>query len=104
MVMAPLSCRRRWASPALAGGASIILAPSVFGLADLDPRFGQSANESDRRFYLLFLACGIPVLALALISLRYFKWAFLPGLGNQPGLSPLYLTLIVIWLELFWHW
>jgi hypothetical protein len=103
MVMAPLLRRRRLASPALAGGASIILALSAFGLAHLDPRFGQSANESDRRFYLLFLACELPVLVLALISWRYFKWIFWLGWTINFGLA-LYLSVILIWLEFFWHW
>ena len=40
MLVAPLL--RRLASPALAGGASIIPVLSAFGLAHLDPRFGQA--------------------------------------------------------------
>jgi hypothetical protein len=103
MLVAPLLPRWRMASPALAGGASIIIALSVFGLAHPDPRFGEGANASDRRFYQLFLACEIPVLALALISLRSFKWAFWLGWGINLGLA-LYLAVIMIWLEFFWHW
>jgi hypothetical protein len=83
MLVAPLLRRRRLASPALGWGASLILAVSAFGLAHLDPRYGHAANESDRRFYLLFLAVELPVLALALA---------------------LYLAIILIWLEFFWHW
>jgi hypothetical protein len=103
MLAAPLLRRRRWASPALAIGASIILGVSAFGLAHLDPRFGQAANESDRRFYHLFLACEVPVLVLALISFRHRRWAFWLGWGINLALA-LYLTVIVIWLEFFWHW
>jgi len=75
--------------------------PSV--LRPSTPGSGSQPNESDRRFYLLFLACEIPVLALALISLRYFKSAFWLGWAINLGLA-LYLTVIVIWLEFFWHW
>ena len=103
MLVAPLLLRRRWASPAPAGGASIILALSAFGLAHLDPRFGQAAIESDRHFYLLFLPCELPVLALALISLRTFKSAFWLGWAINLALS-IYLAAILISLEFFWHW
>jgi hypothetical protein len=103
MLVTPLLRRRRLASSALAWGATFIVAVSAFGLAHLDPRYGQAAIESDRRFYLLFLACEIPVLTLALISLRAFKWAFWLGFGVNLALS-LYLAVILIWLEFFWHW
>jgi hypothetical protein len=37
-----------------------------------------------------------------LISQRYFKWAFWLGWVLNLGLA-LYLTVILIWLEFFWH-
>ena len=103
MLVAPFLRRYRMASHALAGGALVILGVSLFGLAHLDPRFGEGAITSDRRFYHSFLACELPVLALALISLRFFKWAFWLGWIINLALA-LYPTVIVIWLEFFWHW
>jgi len=103
MLVAPFMRRYRLASLALAGGALVILGVSLFGLAHLDPRFGEGAITSDRRFYHFFLACELPVLALALISMRYFKWAFWMGWAINFALA-LYLSVIVIWLEFFWHW
>jgi len=41
--------------------------------------------------------------ALALISSRRFKWAFWLGQGINLALA-LYLAVILIWLEFFWHW
>jgi hypothetical protein len=79
MLMAPLLRRYRKASSALAGGAFIILALAFFGLIHPDARSGQAAIESNRRFYQIVLAVELPVLILALISLRYFKCAFWLG-------------------------
>jgi Ca2+/Na+ antiporter len=95
--------RYKLASRALAGGATAIVALALAGIVYPDPRNGQATIESDRRFYLLFFSCELHVLALALISLRYFKWAV--GLGWAINLAlALYLALILIWLEFFWHW
>ena len=105
MLVAPLLLRRRWASPALAGGASIILVLSAFGLAYIDPKYDPAANQSDRRYYLLFLALELSVLALALISLRTFKWAFWLGWainlalsilsGGDPNMARILLALVM---------
>jgi len=103
MLVAPLLRRYKLASLAMGAGAGAIVALAIFGLSDPDPRNGRAAIEADRRFYLLFLACELPVLALALISLRFFKWAFWLGWIVNLVLA-LYLTVIVIWLEFFWHW
>jgi hypothetical protein len=103
MLVAPLLRRRKRDSLALAVGAAVIVALALIEMAHPDPRNGQAAIESDRHFYLLFLACELPVLALALISLRYFKWPFWLGWAINLALT-LYLTVIVVWLEFFWHW
>jgi len=103
MLVAPLLRRYRKASYTLAVGALVILLVSLYGLAHLDPRYGEGAIASDRRYYHFFLACEVPVLILALISLRFFKWAFWLGWTINLALA-LYLTVIVIWLEFFWHW
>jgi hypothetical protein len=67
MVVAPLLRRFKLATLALGAGPLAILALAIIGLAHPDPRKGRAAIESDRRFYILFLASELPVLALALI-------------------------------------
>jgi hypothetical protein len=103
MVVAPLLRRYQKASAALAWGASVVLVVVIIGLAHSDPRIGQAAIEANRRQYLFVLACQLPVLVLALISLRFFKWAFWLGWAINLVFA-LYLTVIVVWLEFFWHW
>jgi hypothetical protein len=103
MLAAPLLRRNKMRSLVLAAGAATIVALALIGIAHPNLRNGQAAIESDRRFYLLFLACELPVFALALISLRNLRWAFWLGWAINLALV-LYLTVIVIWLEFFWHW
>jgi hypothetical protein len=103
MIAAPLLRRYQLVSPALAGGASAVLAVAIVGLAHPDPRIGQTAIAANRRQYLFVLACELPVLILALISLRNFKWAFWLGWAINIVFA-LYLAVIVVWLEFFWHW
>jgi len=103
MLAAPLLRRYHLAPYALASGASAVIVLSIIGLKFEDPRIGRAAIESNRHFYYLFLAWQFPVLILALISLRYFKWAFWLGWAINLAFA-LYLTVIVIWLEFFWHW
>jgi hypothetical protein len=102
MLMAPLLRRYRKSSSALAGGASIVLALTAFELIHPDARIGQAAIESNRRFYLIVLAVELPVFILALISLRYFKYAFWLGWSVNLVLS-LLLAVVLVWLEFFWH-
>ena len=103
MVVAPLLRRYHKASAALAGGALIVLLVVIVGLAHSDPRIGQAAIAANRREYLLVLACQLPVFVLALVSLRSFKWAFWLGWAMNL-IFTLYLTVIVVWFEFFWHW
>jgi hypothetical protein len=103
MIAALLLRRFRRRSPALAASASTALAVAITGWAHPDPRIGQAAMEANRRQYLFVLACELPVLILALISLRYFKWAFRLG-WTIDLVFALYLAVIVVWLEFFWHW
>jgi hypothetical protein len=102
-IAAPLLRRYQLRSPALVGGASTVLAVAIVGLAHSDPRIGQAAIEANRKQYLFVLACELPVLILALISFRYFKWAFWMGWAINLVFA-LYLAVIVVWLEFFWHW
>lgn len=103
MIVAPLFRRYHKASPMLAVGAATVLAVAVVGLAHTDPRIGQAAIEANRRQYLYVLACEMPVLILALISFKYFKWVFWLGWAINLVFA-LYLTVIIVWLEFFWHW
>jgi hypothetical protein len=103
MWVAPLLRRYRKAAFALAAGAFIILALAVFGLIHADARQGQSAVESNRRFYLIVLAFELPVFTFALISARYFKYAFWLGWAVNLVFS-LWLAAILVWLKFFWHW
>lgn len=104
MVVAPLLRRYRMASPALAIGASIVLALAVIGLAfPGTARVGQAASNANRRFYLTTLACQLPVLLLALKSRKGFKWAFWLAWAINIAFAA-FLATVVIWLEFFWHW
>jgi hypothetical protein len=103
MIVAPLLRRSNLASPALAGGALAVLLVALVGLLHVDPRIGQAAIESNRREYLFLLACEVPVLILALISWKGFKWAFWLGYGINAAFS-IFVLVIVVWLEFFWHW
>jgi hypothetical protein len=45
----------------------------------------------------------VPVLILASISLRHFRYAF--WLGWIVNLAfTLWLSVVLVWLEFFWHW
>jgi hypothetical protein len=103
MLLSPLLRRFHKASHALAGGAAVVLVLAVVGLAHVDPRIGQAAIDENRRSNLALLAIELPVLILALLSWKYFKWAFWIGWAINLCFA-LFLTVIVIWLEFFWHW
>jgi hypothetical protein len=103
MLVAPLLRRYHKASSVLMAGASIVLALTAFELIHPDARIGQAAIESNRRFYLIAVAVELPVFILAVISLRYFKYAFWLGwVANL--IFTLWLGAILVWLEFFWHW
>jgi len=74
----------------------VILQVPSNGLAPLDPRFGQGAIDSGPRHHLVFLACELSVLALTLISLRYFKSAFWMGWTiNDRDMARIFLALAI---------
>jgi hypothetical protein len=103
MVMAPLLRRYHKVSAALAGGAFITLALTLFGLIHPDARIGQAAIASNRRFYLIVLAVELPVFTFALISSRCLMYAFwLVWVANF--IFALWLSAVLVWLEFFWHW
>ena len=103
MLAAPLLRRYRLASPSLAAGALGVLAIALIGLLHVDPRIGEAAIEANRRQYIFILACESPVFLLALLSWERFKWAFWLGWGLNVAFS-LFILVIVVWLEFFWHW
>jgi hypothetical protein len=103
MLGAPLLRRYNKASQALAAGALAVLAFSVIGLVQVDQRIGQAAVEQNRKEYLFFLACELPVFLLALTSWKRSRWTFWLGWGINVAVS-----LVVLWvfveLTFFWHW
>ena len=103
MLVAPLLRRYHKASLVLACGAAAVLTVAVVGLIHVDQRIGQAAIESNRREYLFILACELPVLVLALISLKSYKWAFWLGWAINLAFA-IFVAVIVVWLEFFWHW
>jgi hypothetical protein len=103
MLLAPLLRRRHRAPYALAGGAFLLLALTVLGMTHANTRMGQAAVDSDRRFYRIVLGFELPVLILALISLRYFKYSFWLGWAVNLVFT-VWLVAVLVWLEFFWHW
>jgi hypothetical protein len=51
----------------------------------------------------MLLECEIPVLALALLSLRWQRKLFWVGWAIHAAFTA-FVAVIVIWLEFFWHW
>jgi len=103
MLSAPLLRRFHIASHTLAAGSVIVLILALVGLAHVDPRIGLAAIDENRRSNLFLLAVELPVLILALLSWKLFKWAFWIAWAINLCLA-LFLTVIIIWLEFFWHW
>ena len=103
MLAAPFLRRYHKASLALACGAAAVIAVAVVGLIHVDPRIGGAAIEANRREYLFMLAFELPVLILALISFKHFKWAFWLGWTINLVFA-MFVAVILVWLEFFWHW
>ncbi len=103
MALSPLLRHHRLASYALAAGAATLLVIAILGLAFPDLRVGQEAMDANHRFYRDVLECETPVLLLALLSWRGWKWAFWMGWGINVIFS-LFLAALVVWLKFFWHW
>ena len=102
-IVAPVFRRSGTAGVVLAGGAAILMILAVAGLSHRDMREGLATVEANRREYRLILECEIPVLALALASLRWRKKLFWAGWAIHAAFA-LFVVVIVIWLEFFWHW
>jgi hypothetical protein len=99
----PFLRRYQKSSSALAVGSAAVLTVAVLGLLHSDPRIGEAAIESNHREYLYVLACESPVFILALISFKPFQWAFWLGWAINLAFASC-VTVIVVWLEFFWHW
>ena len=93
----------RASSMALAGGSGALLVLAAAGLVHTDAREGLAAIEANRRQYLFVLACELPVLVLALVSLERRKKLFWLGWGIHVAFTSCVVA-VVIWLEFFWHW
>lgn len=103
-IVAALLRRYGWASGmALAGGASVLAILAVAGLVHSDGREGLAAIEANRRQCLFVLACELPVLLLALVSLEPGRKLFWLGWGIHAAFTACVVA-VVIWLEFFWHW
>jgi hypothetical protein len=87
----------------LACGAAILVVLAVLGVVHADPREGLATIEANRRQYLFVLACEIPVLVFALLSLQQLKKLFWLGWGIHSAFTACVIT-VVIWLEFSWHW
>ena len=74
------------------------------GWCTLIPVIGDAAIAVQSAGNTLFmLACELPVLMFALISVKYLKWAFWVGWAINL-LFALFVGVIVVWLEFFWQW
>jgi hypothetical protein len=94
---------RRMAAAMLAFGAAILVTVAVTDLIAQDPRAGLAAIQANRRFDLIITGCELPVLVLALISLKWFDKLYWVGWGIHIGLT-VWLAVVIVWLEFFWHW
>jgi hypothetical protein len=103
-VFTPLLRRHgRAAAGLLAAVAAILAALAITNLITQDPRVGLAAIEENRRFDLLIAGCELPVVALALISLKRLKKLYWVGWGIHAALT-VWLGAVIVWLEFFWHW
>jgi len=102
-IAAPIFRRYGKAGIVLAGGAAMLVIVAVTGLLHQDMRDGLATVEANRRQYRMLLECEIPVLALALVSLRWQRKLFWVGWAIHAALTG-FVAVIVIWLEFFWHW
>ena len=94
--------RRTAAKMLLALGAVILVGFALTHLINQDPRAGLAAMEENRRFGLLIAGCELPVLAMALLSLKWLDKLYWFGWGIHAALS-VWLTVVFVWLEFFWH-
>src|SRR5258708_19429149 len=70
-MVAPIFRQYGKAGIVLAGGAAMLVIVAVTGLLHQDMRDGLATVEANRCQYRMLLECEIPVLALALVSLRW---------------------------------
>jgi len=76
---------------------------AVAGLLHHDVRDGMATVEANLREYRSMLEFEIPVLALALVSLRWQKKFFWIGWAIHAAFT-VFVTAIAISPEFFWHW
>jgi hypothetical protein len=95
--------RGRAAAGTLVAGAAIVLVFVTTSLIVQDPRAGLAAIEANRRFAMMIAGFEVPALSLALISLRRIDKLYWVGWGIHAALT-VWLGVIFVWLEFFWHW
>jgi len=89
---------------ALASCACLLIAMMAYSYITSTPEtLGLGASISNRREALVIIACEFTVLVFALLSLHRFKIFFWLGWAAHGSLT-IFCTVVVIWLEFFWHW
>jgi hypothetical protein len=102
-LLSPILARFHRAHIALAAGASLTLVLAILGLVHADPRIGQAALADNRREYGLVICVEVPVLALALASVKGRRWPFWLGWSIHAAFA-VFVGIVVVWLEFFWRW
>jgi len=95
--------RRTAAKMLLVLGAVILVGFALTNLINQDPRVGLGAIAANRRFGLLIAGGELPVLAMVLLSLKWLDKLYWFGWGIHAALT-VWLVVVIIWLEFFWHW
>lgn len=95
--------RGRSAAVMLAVGAGILAVIAITNFINQDPRSGTAAIRANRGFDLPIIACESPAFVLALASLKRFGKLGWLGWGLHVALS-VWLVVVIIWIEFFWHW
>jgi hypothetical protein len=87
----------------LAVAAGILFVTAVTNLIAQDPRAGLATIDANRRFDLMIAGPELSALVLALVSLKKLDKLYWVGWGIHVALS-IWLTVVFVWLEFFWHW
>jgi hypothetical protein len=95
--------RRTLSAILLALAAAILAAPVVVNFIHPDPRIGLAAIDANRRFDLVVAGGELPVLVLALVSLKWLGKLYWVGWGIHLAMT-VWLGVVFVWLEFFWHW
>ena len=92
------------ASYVVVAGALLALTSSIFDWVYPAYKWGMASVNSDRRIDQFTIACELPVLVLALISVGYFRRLTFWLAWTISLIYVLWWAVVIIWLEFFWHW